>query len=237
MALIRGHHAFDEHFTQIPNAWVRDNRLSYRARGILVELLSHRSGWVVTLKSLAERNKEGKDAIRSAIHELEQFGYLKREQVRSGGKFQDSNWVTTDPPESDSPLSDFPTSVEPPLKKNIIKEHTFNEVEPVNRYSDDFETFWKNYPRRQQKGDAWKAWEQLRKKKLLPSVDVLTVAAENYGKRVTDPQFRKLPGGWLRAEMWLDEPEAPKRGEVKDADYSWSAAQDNIRRLKLEGKL
>ena len=87
----------------------------------------------------------------------------------------------------------------------------FNDVEPVSRYSPDFERFWKNYPRREQKGDAFKAWEQLRKKRLLPSLDVLTVAAEAYGLRVTDPKFRKLPAGWLRAEMWLDEPVAPER--------------------------
>lgn len=79
-------------------------------------------------------------------------------------------------------------------------------------YSEDFEKFWKSYPRRLAKGDAWKAWCQLRKEKLLPSVDVLTVAAESYGRRNHDPEYQKYPAGWLRQHRWLDEADAPKRG-------------------------
>ena len=82
----------------------------------------------------------------------------------------------------------------------------YNEV-AQSPYSDDFETWWKSYPRRQQKGDAWKAWQQLRKQKLLPAVEELVAASKAYELRVTDPQFRKLPGGWLRAHSWNDEPE------------------------------
>lgn len=101
----------------------------------------------------------------------------------------------------------------------------FNEVERAP-YSDEFETFWKAYPRRQAKGDAWKAWGQLRKQKLLPTVDVLAIAAESYGRRVTDPQFTKLPGGWLREHRWLDETaEKPKRDVIDLRDNPlWGTA-------------
>ena len=36
MPVIRGHHSFDNHFTQIPNHWLRDSRLSFKARGLML---------------------------------------------------------------------------------------------------------------------------------------------------------------------------------------------------------
>ena len=41
MPLIRGHHTFDDQFVQIPNAWMRDNRLSLKARGLLAQIKTH----------------------------------------------------------------------------------------------------------------------------------------------------------------------------------------------------
>ena len=86
------------------------------------------------------------------------------------------------------------------------KEHMYSEAERKQPYSKEFETWWASYPRRQQKGDAWKAWETLRKKRELPELALLTDASKKYGERVTDQQFQKLPAGWLRAACWEDEP-------------------------------
>lgn len=82
------------------------------------------------------------------------------------------------------------------------KEHMFNDVERNSEYSDDFEAWWMSYPRKQAKGDAWKAWKTL--KKSLPPVEQLIHASAIYGLRVTDPQFLKMPGPWLRARRWED---------------------------------
>jgi hypothetical protein len=81
----------------------------------------------------------------------------------------------------------------------------YNDVAQKSVYTEPFETFWAAYPRKQQKGDAFKAWETLRKKKLLPHVSVIVDAATVYASNVTDPQFQKLPAGWLRASAWEDQ--------------------------------
>lgn len=87
-------------------------------------------------------------------------------------------------------------------------------------YSDSFLEWWQVYPRKESKGDAWKAWEQLRKAKQLPAVDDLKAAAKSYGARGNEPQFLKLPGGWLRDRKWEDEASAsssqPQRGMTPD---------------------
>lgn len=97
--LIRKRMRFESNFTQIPNAWIRDDRLSYRARGVRDVLLSHDHGWSVTLKGLASDSpNEGIDAVRTAVNELEEHGYLVRHVVQGrGGKFEGHDWELRDP--------------------------------------------------------------------------------------------------------------------------------------------
>lgn len=137
MPVIRGHHSFDDHFTQIPNAWVRDERLSFKARGLLVLILSHTAGWSLSINTLAKQNQEGKDAIRAAIQELETLGYLTRTQVNEGGRFGESIWTTNDP--SDLPSSENPTSENPTTKKNIIKEEQVKEKKRASKIDPNFQ--------------------------------------------------------------------------------------------------
>jgi hypothetical protein len=131
MAIRRTAQPFEQNFTQIPNGWLRDRRLSRRARGLLAELMTHQIGWEVTLDSLIEGGTEGRDAIRGAITELEGFGYLTRERSRDGGRFKGTDYVLTDPgsprpekPTSVKPTSVKPTSVNPPLRRtSLLEDH------------------------------------------------------------------------------------------------------------------
>jgi hypothetical protein len=136
MPVIRGHHSFDDHFTQIPNAWVRDERLSFKARGLLVLILSHTAGWSLSINTLAKQNQEGKDAIRAAINELEMLGYLSRTQQNENGRFGESVWTTNDP--SDIPSSENPPSENPTTKKNITKEEQTKEYKKSTKISVPF---------------------------------------------------------------------------------------------------
>ena len=100
MPLIRGHHSFDDHYTQIPNDWVRDSRLSLKAIGLLAQIMSHKPGWNLSLRSIARINETGVGTIKSAVEELETFGYLTRSQNQlhnEDGTFADYLWTTADP--------------------------------------------------------------------------------------------------------------------------------------------
>lgn len=102
--LIRARIRFEREFTQLPNAWLRDNRLSFRARGVLSMLMSHKPGeFKVTLKALANDNPEGLSALRAAVEELEAQGYLRRYRKARGGQFQPDTWEICDPHELDAP--------------------------------------------------------------------------------------------------------------------------------------
>lgn len=96
----------EKHFTQIPNAALRDERLSYTARGVLAEMLSRPDGWDTSADQMSDRARlngreargEGRRAIRAAFAELEAAGYLRRERVQiDGGKFVTEMFLTDEP--------------------------------------------------------------------------------------------------------------------------------------------
>lgn len=84
--LVRERMAWERDFTQIPNVYARDRDLSWVARGILVWLLTHDAGYQVTMGAIEQASwKEGREAVRSAVAELEKAGYLHRQQKRGKG--------------------------------------------------------------------------------------------------------------------------------------------------------
>lgn len=99
MKIRREHLNIDREYVIARNAWARDGRLSLRARGLLVLLLSHKAGWNITLATLVRENPEGRDAIRAAIAELEEYGYLRREQAREGSQFGAMQYTIVEPAE------------------------------------------------------------------------------------------------------------------------------------------
>jgi len=91
-----------DHYTMIPNEWLRDNRLTYSARGLLADLMSNKPGWTVTLESLAKNGPHGLSAIRRMVGELETVGYLKRARTHDdAGRFGESDYVICAPIDHD----------------------------------------------------------------------------------------------------------------------------------------
>ena len=105
-------------YTVMSNHHLRNSNLSLRAKGLLSQILSLPDGWDYTIAGLAKINKEGKDAVRAAVQELEQAGYIERRQkMDAGGKFSSNEYVVYESPRSASPLSGFPTTVLPTTEK------------------------------------------------------------------------------------------------------------------------
>lgn len=143
MSITRSRLTFEDHYTQLPNRWARDGRLTLKARGLLAQLLSHRTGWRVSVSALVAVNPEGRDAIRGAILELEDHGYLSRTQAVDDetGKFGGVEYVLADPwadkpstgePSSENPTSGEPTSANPPHKNTIPTEDQGEEDQGKN---------------------------------------------------------------------------------------------------------
>ena len=103
----------DRGFTILDNAVLRDERLSYRAAGILANILSRPDNWKADYRSLARgEGREGEAAVRTALKELERHGYLIRHRRRDErGRWSWEQYVYDTPREAASP------KVEPVMQK------------------------------------------------------------------------------------------------------------------------
>lgn len=84
MSNFRQHRQLSNGFTTIPNQIMMDRRLTLKGIGMLCRLLSLPPNWNFSESGLVSISKEGRDGVRSAINELEKYGYLVRERVREG---------------------------------------------------------------------------------------------------------------------------------------------------------
>lgn len=224
MPLIRGHHSFDDHYTQIPNAWVRDTRLSLKAIGLLAQLMSHTPGWSMSIRSLAKANGTGFDTIKSAVEELEKAGYLIRsdnQKRTENGTFADYDWTTVDPYRN-------PVTAESRHGETVHKEeHILKEKqesknkERVNPQS-LFDEFWKEYPRRIDKADALKAFKSALNRATFEDILAGTIRFAN-DPNLPEKQFIKYPARWLRADAWENGPLPARKANMADE-------QERIRR-------
>ena len=112
-------------YTVMSNYHLKDKRLSLKAKGLLSQMLSLPEDWDYTLSGLCYINRESKDAIRTAINELEQTGYIRRRQTTdAAGKFGANEYTIFERPdckEAKEPSLEKPSS-ENPTTENSLPE-------------------------------------------------------------------------------------------------------------------
>lgn len=69
-------------FTAVENDFIRDNRLSWKAKGIILYAMSLTVGTRVDVRELCDHAKDGRDATYNGINELIRYGYCKRYSLR-----------------------------------------------------------------------------------------------------------------------------------------------------------
>ena len=69
-------------YTVMSNTHLKDRRLSYKSKGLLSVILSLPPDWDYTITGLSVIAADGIDSVKTAIKELEQYGYITRTQLR-----------------------------------------------------------------------------------------------------------------------------------------------------------
>ena len=212
MPLIRGYHSFDDHFTQIPNSWLRDTRLSLKAIGLLSQIMSHSPGWNMSVRALAKSNGTGIGTIKSAVTELETHGYLRRSETQkknADGTFADYDWTTTDP--FQNPVTVKPRHGEIAHKEehiSIEEKDIKNNERTKAQFEELFTEFWNAYPRKLDKAKAFRAFKSALKRAKFEDVLAGVIAYRNDPKR--DPEFTKYPATWLNSDSWENAATTPE---------------------------
>lgn len=110
-------------YTVMANHHLRDERLSLKSKGLLSLILSLPDDWRISIEGMTQFSSDGKDAIRSAIRELTDAGYITRAQTHSeAGTFSGYDYIVHETPAA-SPSSGFPT-MEKPTTENPTQRNT-----------------------------------------------------------------------------------------------------------------
>ena len=117
-------------YVQIPNATMQDNSISFEARGLLGMLLSMPVHWEVHKSWVSSQSKAGKDKVNSIFKELEDSGYIRKEETqRKFGKFASNDYFIfpTKCTSADLPLrldrSGSTVNGESATRKETVKEN------------------------------------------------------------------------------------------------------------------
>lgn len=227
-------------FTVIDNTAIEDERLSFRALGLLTYLLSKPDEWKANVAHLCERHVEGREAVRSALRDLESLGYVVRRWVRAGGApvmeyvvfevAQEPEKQTTMVAQErdDGNLGAQESDASKYSEEQVLREQVLtpptppaNEtalalvqpVQPVLAPSvrSAFERWWEHYPRKVGKLEARKVFPKALKE--AGSLQALIAGAD---RLATDPnreaQYTRHPKTWLNSGGWDDEPLPARNG-------------------------
>lgn len=117
-------------YTVIANSALQDRRLTNKARGMLVLLLSYADRFRFTESFLCEAIADGRDGVRAQLRELESFGYAKRVQTQGpDGKYGNTILFISDKKiyindEDVSPLTEKPSTANP---QQINNKYIYSE--------------------------------------------------------------------------------------------------------------
>ena len=116
-------------YTVMANYHLRDKRLSLKAKGLLSVMISLPAEWDYTLAGLAYISKEGVSAIRAAIQELEENGYVTRARLRNeAGQLGDTEYTIFELPQNDGQNADQVSSRQAPVSAAEDKSDAFAPV-------------------------------------------------------------------------------------------------------------
>lgn len=179
MAVVRVNH--NKNYTVMSNFHLRDMSLSLKAIGLLSKILSLPPEWDYTIEGLTAICKDGVTAVKSALKELKDCGYLvvtkKMPNQTESGRIEYEYDIYEQPQEKQAeekqevekqevenlPLEILPIENRRQLSTEISSKDGLSKEELSNRYKAEFETLWSMYPNKKGKTNALNDYMKARK--------------------------------------------------------------------------
>lgn len=249
-------------YSIIDNAFLKDKRLSLQAKGLLTFMLSLSADWDYTIAGFSAIFREGKDAIRSAIRELEVAGYLVRTQTTNDNgqygknvydiyerpELRDNSQRIKDNPLAGNPLAEIPptdcptpddTLSDRPTKKNKKERNTKkrktdqSNTDTINNRDADFARLWDAYPCKENKSAAYSAYQKVD----IP-VEALIEAIEQQRRsrkwRADGGRYIPYLSNWLNGKRWEDITSPSTAGYIRHGDPPSPAMLAAMREMMAE---
>jgi len=130
--IIRAPHNKKNPYVIMDKRIFENDALSWKAKGLLGYLLSRPDDWTVILTDLEKRSADGKHAVRTAIKELQEAGYMLHERRHNPetGQFEWTYIV------HEAPYTDFPSMVNPLMENQTLLNNDLTNKESTNTLED-----------------------------------------------------------------------------------------------------
>lgn len=224
-------------FAQIERTTLQDERLSFRAKGILAYLLSKPEDWQTNIKDVQNHGTEGRDAIRSAMKELQEFGYAKLTPLQDeNGRLIGKSYTISETPEldeddterrktrpSENPKVGNSESREtrPFTNKEYYKDENISNKEGNDNVRTEqkklfsepsFDEFWNLYNKKVAKNKCQQKWNRLK----VSEKQAIMEHLPDFVKATPEIEFRCNPLTYLNQRRWEDEYlPSPNKGAKK----------------------
>ena len=106
-----------ENFTVLSNHQFKDFGLSWKAKGLLSNMLSLPEDWKYSVVGLSKLTSDGVDSTRRGLLELEEKGYLVRRPVKEKGRIIGWEYDIYEVPQKKNPEEDDPEADNPGVEE------------------------------------------------------------------------------------------------------------------------
>lgn len=136
-------------FGMVPNALLNDSKISLKAKGLFAFMQSKPEGWNFSAKLISTQCKESIDSISAGLHELEEFGFLRREKKQTSKGFSITYHLafTFKNPITENPILENPILENPSIGKSLNNSNKELSKKDISKKEESALAFFKeNYP-------------------------------------------------------------------------------------------
>lgn len=230
-----------DNYTVMSNYHLREQGMSLKAKGLLSQMLSLPDEWEYSIAGLAKINKESESAIKSALKELREFGYLHVTKIMpresESGRIEYIYDIFEKPQKTrvqkqgveNQPLENQPIEIQAVENQRQLNTNLLNTKNKIlknkGQYECEFDVIWEIYPRKQGKSTALKAYIKARQSGV--EYQDIKQGVERYVEYIRnnniEQRFIKQGSTWFNQQCWNDEYTTKKKtsynlGEINKID-------------------
>lgn len=120
-------------FVMMDKTFLEDERLSFKAKGILAYLLSKPDDWKVIVGNLVNSSKDGKASVYAGLKELKECGYYEKVPIRNEQGTRIIRWESTVYEVPVSLLTDFQEVENQDIENQFIENRERNNNYNTNK--------------------------------------------------------------------------------------------------------
>ena len=228
MAIYRIHK--EDNFVIIDKAFLLNEEISLKAKGLLDLLLSYPDNWQFYKAEIVQHTTDKENSLNSGLKELIENGYIVRKQRKDeNGKFEGYEYHVYEKPSTEKPSTEKPSTEKPILlnNKNTKNKNTKNKntkTTPSPELVSEFKEWYSKYPHPRNEQQTMKNYINTRK---TYSAEQLMTALNNYLAEIeeqhTDKRYIKYSTNFVGQEKafvdYLDTPAQPALTEETDDSY------------------